>query len=205
MLREAAKLAGVVIEGVNILELNYVADYRTEKIDFSLLNNENYVGVDNLLVNKKGKTVSNYVPVEGNFKKFIKDDILIGNIRPYLRKIWFADRMGGTNGDVLVIKVNKNFNNNLDSRFLYYILASEGFFVYNEKFSRGAKMPRGNKIKIMEYKIPVPSLAVQRYVVSILDRFDSLVNDISQGLPKEIELRQKQYEYFREKLLSFKS
>ena len=57
--------------------------------------------------------------------------------------------------------------------------------------------------KYSQIKIPVPSIPVQEHIVSILDKFDSIVNDISKGLPKEIELRQKQYEYYREKLLSF--
>lgn len=57
--------------------------------------------------------------------------------------------------------------------------------------------------KYSQIKIPVPSILVQEYIVSILDKFDVLVNDISKGLPKEIELRQKQYEYYREKLLNF--
>ena len=65
-------------------------------------------------------------------------------------------------------------------------------------------MPRGDKKKIMEYEFVLPSVPVQEYVVPILDKFNALVNDISQGLPKEIELRQKQYEYYREKLLAFK-
>lgn len=64
-------------------------------------------------------------------------------------------------------------------------------------------MPRGDKNKIMEYGFPLPSLPVQEYIVSILDKFDVLINDISQGLPKEIELRQKQYEYYRERLMDF--
>lgn len=55
----------------------------------------------------------------------------------------------------------------------------------------------------MEYKIPLPPLPVQEYIVSKLDKFDKIINDIKQGLPKEIELRQKQYEYYREKLLNF--
>ena len=64
-------------------------------------------------------------------------------------------------------------------------------------------MPRGDKKKIMEYKIPLPPLPVQEYIVSILDKFDALVNDLLQGLPKEIEQRQQQYEYWRECLLNF--
>ncbi len=57
--------------------------------------------------------------------------------------------------------------------------------------------------KYSQIKIPVPPIKVQEHIVSILDKFDTLVNDISQGLPKEIELRQKQYVHYREKLLSF--
>ena len=71
------------------------------------------------------------------------------------------------------------------------------------QYAKGAKMPRGNKSKIMEYRIPIPPLKEQERIVSILDKFDTLTNSISEGLPKEIELRQKQYEYYREKLLTF--
>lgn len=56
---------------------------------------------------------------------------------------------------------------------------------------------------IREFNLLVPPLHVQQHIVSILDKFDTLVNDIKEGLPKEIELRQKQYEYWREQLLSF--
>jgi len=60
-----------------------------------------------------------------------------------------------------------------------------------------------SKVLMEKVEIIVPSIPVQEHIVSILDKFDTLVNDISKGLPKEIELRQKQYEYYREKLLSF--
>ena len=60
-----------------------------------------------------------------------------------------------------------------------------------------------NASRILSLKIPVPSLERQKYIVTILDRFDALCNDISSGLPAEIEARQKQYEYYRDKLLSF--
>ena len=56
---------------------------------------------------------------------------------------------------------------------------------------------------IMDLMIPLPSLEEQTRVVSILDRFDALCNDLSEGLPAEIEARQKQYEYYRDKLLQF--
>ena len=157
---------------------------------------------DNLLKDKYGREDSEYVPQTGTSTKFEKGDISIGNIRPYLRKIWYSDRVGGTNGDVLAISVkNKEL---IDSRYLYHVLADESFFDYNIKYSKGAKMPRGDKKKIMEYNFPVPPLYVQKHIVFILDKFDALVNDIKAGLPKEIDQRQKQYEYWKNILLDFK-
>lgn len=129
------------------------------------------------------------------------NDILIGNIRPYLRKIWFADNEGGTNGDVLAIQTTSD---NIFPKFLFILLSSERFFHYDTQYSKGAKMPRGDKDAIMRFSIPVPSIEKQHRIVELLDRFDTLCNDISTGLPAEIEGRQKQYEYYRDKLLTFK-
>lgn len=61
-----------------------------------------------------------------------------------------------------------------------------------------------NAKKIRKYPIPIPTISEQERIVSILDKFDSLVNDISVGLPAEIEARRRQYEYYRNKLLTFK-
>lgn len=202
ILQKAAKVVGVDIEDEVIkYQLSGIAGYSSQKISAEKLTVFNYVGVDNLLKDKYGKEDSKYVPQEGNFTKFTKDSILIGNIRPYLRKIWHADTIGGTNGDVLAIYVQEK--NIVKSRYLYHVLADERFFEYNIKYSKGAKMPRGDKKKIMEYKFFLPPLHVQQHVVNILDKFDTLVNNIKEGLPKEIEQRQKQYEYWRECLLNF--
>ena len=65
-------------------------------------------------------------------------------------------------------------------------------------------MPRGDKQAVMKYQVPIPPLNEQEHIVAILDRFDILVNDITQGLPAEISARRKQYEYYRDKLLTFK-
>ena len=187
---------------INNFSLKSVAEYSSKRISAEELDIFNYVGVDNLLKDKYGREDSSYVPETGTSTRFEKGDILIGNIRPYLRKIWHADRIGGTNGDVLAVSVKSE--DIIDSRYLYHVLADEKFFDYNIKYSKGAKMPRGDKNKIMEYHFPIPPLHVQQHVVSILDKFDTLVNDIKEGLPKEIEQRQKQYEYWRSVLLIFK-
>jgi len=181
--------------------LGEVAVYSTGRISCTSVNKYNYVGVDNLLQDRKGVTESNYVPSVGNLIEFCVDDILIGNIRPYLKKIWLAQHSGGTNGDVLVVRIKENMP--LLPRFLYYNLARDSFFDFNMKYAKGAKMPRGDKRAILTFRIPIPPLAEQKRIVGILDKFDALVNDISIGLPAEIEARRKQYEYYREKLLSF--
>jgi len=180
--------------------LDKFAEYSKNRINFEKVDKTNYVGVDNLLQNREGKKDSSKVPTKGNLIGFRKGDILIGNIRPYLKKIWHSDRMGGTNGDVLVINIT---NKNITSRYLYQVLADDKFFEYNMQHVKGVKMPRGNKNKIMEYFIPVPSLEEQKRIVSILDKFDTLTASISEGLLKEIEQRKKQYEYYRDMLLTF--
>lgn len=180
--------------------LGEIAAYSKSRISFDKLNENNYVGVDNLLQNRAGKMQSNYVPTSGNLTEFREGDILIGNIRPYLKKIWQADSTGGTNGDVLVIR---SCHESILPRYLYQILADENFFEYNMQHAKGAKMPRGNKDAIMKYRLPIPSLNEQTRIVSVLDKFDTLTNSISEGLPREIELRQKQYEYYRDLLFSF--
>ena len=165
------------------------------------MDSETYVGVDNLLPNKRGKAKSSYVPESGSLIAYQTNDILIGNIRAYLRKIWFATNAGGTNGDVLVIHVTDKA---ILPKFLYHALCSESFFTYNVQHSKGSKMPRGDKEVILQYPLFIPPLDEQLRIVAILDRFDALCNDLTAGLPAEIEARRKQYEYYRDKLLSFK-
>ena len=190
-------------EEVEWKTLGEIAGYSKTRIEATDLDATNYVGVDNLLPDKQGKTISDYVPVTGRLTQYIDGDILLGNIRPYLRKIWRATNTGGTNGDVLVIRISDNEKQNLCPDFLYHILSSEDFMHYNIKNSKGAKMPRGNKSAVMKYKIPIPPLAEQEPIVATLDKFDALVNDISVGLPAEIKARRQQYEYYRDKLLTF--
>lgn len=103
LLKEAAYIVGVKLFGVEWKKLKDITQYSSKRVLAESLNAENYVGVENLLKDKLGKVDSSYVPNKGNLIAFEKGDILIGNIRPYLRKIWMANVDGGTNGDVLAI------------------------------------------------------------------------------------------------------
>lgn len=88
-------------------------------------------------------------------------------------------------------------------KFIYYYLkANVGYF--RQRGSQMGSMPQISLDVTEKFKIPIPSVKEQERIVSILDRFDKLCNDTSEGLPAEIEARQKQYEYYRDRLLAFK-
>ena len=164
---------------------------------------DNYVGVDNLLPNKQGKKSSTYVPSKGVAIQYLRDDILIGNIRPYLKKIWLATNDGGTNGDVLVLRLRDEYKSIISPRYLFQLLSSDAFFDFDTQYSKGVKMPRGDKASVMQYLVPVPSIERQVSVVTILEKFAVLVGDLSNGLPAEIDARRQQYTYYQNKLLTF--
>ena len=103
---------------------------------------------------------------------------------------WAAD-------DVYYFKNNQNLNN----KYLYYFLLTQQIKISQQV--RRASIPRLSKSSFDKLLIPLPPLEEQQRIATILDKFDTLVNSISEGLPKEIALRRKQYEYYREKLLSF--
>lgn len=108
---------------------------------------------------------------------------------------------GGTLASSLVaIRPNEMLN----SKYLYYLLNSKLELKQRIVKDNGAAQPNLSASSVKEYIFPVPSLEEQQRIVDILDRFDKLCNDISEGLPAEIEARKKQYEYYRDKLLTFK-
>lgn len=187
--------------GVEKKPLTELAYYEKNRIPAQNVNENTYVGVENLLPNKMGKTVAASTPKEGSVIQFFKDDILIGNIRPYLRKVWLAMYDGGTNGDVLAIHIVDT--EQVLPKYLYYVLSSEDFFLYDIQNSKGAKMPRGNKDAVMQYLVSVPPLPIQREIVRILDDFTEFTAEITEKLTAELTARKKQYEYYRDTLLTF--
>ena len=92
-------------------------------------------------------------------------------------------------------------NENINLRYIYHYLVHNKEHFQN--IANNMQMPQISSNDTEKFKIPVPSLEIQSRIVQVLDNFDTVCNDLNIGLPKEIELRQKQYEYFREKLLTF--
>lgn len=188
-------IAELCPNGVPYRALGDVAAYSDTRVPASIVDGETFVGVDNLRPNQAGRTVSEYVPIAGNLTEYRVGDVLIGNIRPYLKKIWLATNIGGCSGDVLAIRINDSYHGLLVPEFLFRLLSSEAFFAYDTQHAKGGKMPRGSKSMILKYRIPVPPLEVQREIVRILDTFTTL--------EAELEARRRQYAHYRDSLLTF--
>ena len=163
-----------MMEGWKEFELKNVAPYWTNKIDATELNESNYISADNMLPDRGGIVNSVYAPTSGKSTSFKSKDILVSNIRPYFKKIWYANFYGGCSNDVIVFRTNNKF---ADSRFVYYYLSKDDFFDYMMAGANGTKMPRGNKKAITKYKINLPPLPTQRRIASILSAYDDLIEN----------------------------
>lgn len=193
-------VAELAPEGVKQVPLSAVANYSDTRIEAAKLDERTFVGVDNLLADKGGKTDASYPPNSARLTAYEAGDILLGNIRPYLKKVWLATEVGGCSGDVLAIRISKMHRTLIEPRYLYYVLSADDFFAYSMQHAKGAKMPRGNKAAILSYRIPVPPIAVQREIVRILDQFTQLEAE----LEAELEARRRQLDFYRNRLLSFR-
>ena len=130
------------------MKLNDIAYFVEDKISSENIKLDQYVTTDSLLQNKKGRTFAqNLPPQKCSLVHFKKGDVLLGNIRPYLKKIWYANIEGGCSQDVLVLRAK----NNLESKFLYALLIQDSFFDYEMKATKGSKMPRGDKSHIINF------------------------------------------------------
>jgi type I restriction enzyme S subunit len=154
-------------------QLKEISNYWTGKVEATTLDASNYVSTDNLIPDRGGIVNSNYVPITGNANSYSENDVLISNIRPYFKKIWFADKEGGCSNDVLVFRAKEN----VEPLFLYYQLSKDAFFDDMVAGSNGTKMPRGNKTSIMEFKLQIPPLPTQRKIASILSAYDDLIEN----------------------------
>lgn len=133
-----------------------------------------------------------------------EDDVIFATTRPTQMRACIIPTQ--YNGDICstgycVLRVDTKI---LLPRFLFFSLTVSGFKTYLSNNLTLGNYPSISNNTLLEYEVPVPSLANQQRIVSILDRFDTLTTDLTQGLPAEIEKRRQQYEYYRDKLLTFK-
>lgn len=152
-------------------KLSDICSYFKEKVDVSRLTERNYISTENMLPDKNGVTTATSLPTTAQTQGYREKDVLVSNIRPYFKKIWFADRSGGCSNDVLVFRANEG----IDARYLYYVLADDTFFEYSMATSKGTKMPRGDKKALMEYEVPDYGLEDQQKIAGLLSALDDKI------------------------------
>ncbi len=163
-----------------------ICSYAKGKTAVAGLTVQNYISTENMLPNKGGITTAANLPSVEQTQAFIKNDVLVSNIRPYFKKIWHAECDGGCSNDVLVFRAADN----VDPAFLYYVLADDNFFNYATATSKGTKMPRGDKSAIMEYSVPTFDIETQRKIGTLLRSIDQKIavnSKINDNLQQQAE------------------
>ncbi|MDR0913499.1 MAG: restriction endonuclease subunit S [Methanobrevibacter sp.] len=184
-MRELKNICNLISEKIQINNKN-------NEIDSNIISINNYVSTENMIPNKCGIENAEKMPNIKNINKFSKNDVLISNIRPYFKKIWFATHDGGCSTDILVFRAKKNIN----PCFLYYVLSNNSFFDYATLTSRGTKMPRGDKSAIMKYIVPDISLKKQNKIAQFLSNIDKKIESnrkINKNLYNQIHLIYKKW------------
>lgn len=188
--------------GYATIPLVYISDFRNGKgHEKNIVNNGKYI-----VVNAK------FISTDGQIKKYsnkqicplYKDDILmvmsdLPNGRA-LAKCFLVDEDDKFTLNQRIGAFTVRRHDLINTKYLYYVLNRNSQLL---KYDNGADQTNLRKNEILNILIHVPSIEEQQRIVNILDRFDTLCNDLSEGLPAEIEARRKQYEYYRDKLLSF--
>lgn len=208
ILYKAAELVGIDIkDNLELREISTVIQ-KTSNINWKEENKEYYY-IDLTSVSTKNKKISateliNKDNAPSRAKQIVKGgDVIFGTTRPMQERLALIpsnlDNQICSTGYCIL----RSDENVVTGKWIYYNLLKTDFYKYVELNQKGASYPAISDSDIKNYKILIPPLHVQHHIVSILNKFDTLVNDIKEGLPKEIEQRQKQYEYWREQLLSF--
>ena len=175
------------------MKLSDIAEFITDKISSSSISLDSYVTTDSLLQNKRGREqAQNLPPMQCALTNYKKGDVLVANIRPYLKKVWFADSEGGCSSDVLVFRAK---NGHYPS-FLYAILMQDAFFDYAMLGAKGSKMPRGDKNQIMRYELPTLTSAEEENIGNIMVDIISKIN-VNRQINDNLEAMAKQlYDYW---------
>jgi len=175
------------------MRLSDIAEFVSEKIELENIALEQYVTTDSLLPNKQGReTATNLPPQSCKLTYFKPGDVLVANIRPYLKKVWMADCEGGSSADVLTFRAKQGHS----SAFLYAVLLQDAFLDYAMLGAKGSKMPRGDKEQIMRYKMPTFSPTDEEKIGNLIVNLNKKVAN-SIAINHNLEAMAKQlYDYW---------
>ena len=147
-------------------------NFSTTRVNSSELNEDNYVSTENMLQDYQGIVDAKSVPEDVNVISFSCGDILISNIRPYLKKVWKATYNGGCSSDVFVLKANDK----IESDYLHYVIANDKFINFVMSGAKGVKMPRGDKKQMKTYCLSLPQIQEQKKISTLLRLIDERIS-----------------------------
>ena len=175
------------------MKLNDIAEFVTDKISSSGISLDKYVTTDSLLQNRRGREIAqNLPPMPCALTHYRQGDVLVANIRPYLKKVWYADSEGGCSSDVLAFRAK---NGHCPS-FLYTVLMQDAFFDYAMSGAKGSKMPRGDKDQIMRYELPTFTPLEEENIGNMMIDIMSKIN-VNRQINDNLEAMAKQlYDYW---------
>ena len=161
-------------QGTVVKTLRDITSYVTNSVAQSSITTDTYVTTENMVKDRGGITAYGGELPASDGTAYKKGDTLVSNIRPYLQKIWLADRDGACSKDVLVFRsINTD---SLLPEFLHLLLWQKDFFDYDMSTFTGTGRPRGDKDELLKYPIPVPTLSEQR---ALIDDFNRLTDEIN--------------------------
>ncbi len=159
--------------------LGEVATFANHRVGISKILLEQFVSTESLLPDYGGIKIATKLPPDGTAILFKKGDILISNIRPYLKKVWFSNKSGGTSNDVIVVRARKTGF----SRYLSFVLINDSFINYVMESAKGVKMPRGDINQIKEFPVAFPKdEQEQQKIADCLSSLDDLITAQTQKL-----------------------
>jgi type I restriction enzyme S subunit len=159
-------------------ELGNVVDFVNEKIPVARVALENYVSTENILPDYGGVARASKLPTMGSVTRYRTNDTLVSNIRPYLKKVWVADKEGGASNDVIVIRAQQQ----MLPQYLSWLLKNDAFIEYVMVGAKGVKMPRGDIGSIKAYPTLFPSKPEQQRIADCLTSLDDLIAAQTQKL-----------------------
>ena len=158
---------GWIPKGWTIGPLGLIATYYSDRIPTSELTLENYVSTENMLAEKKGICTAAKLPTVKTTLSYQPGNVLVSNIRPYFKKIWFAEGSGGCSNDILNFTV-RELNT---EEYLLNLLWQDTFFDYMMATAKGSKMPRGDKSAILNWKVIILPVESRRIFSEIVRGF----------------------------------
>ncbi|WP_419596375.1 restriction endonuclease subunit S, partial [Thiolapillus sp.] len=143
-----------------------------DRVQLKDISNVNYVSTENILQDFGGVAVANKLPTVNSVSSFQAGDVLLANIRPYLKKVWAANFSGGASNDVLVFRPR----NSQGGQYVAHILKNNRFINYVMAGAKGVKMPRGDINSIKEYPVPIPpETTEQQKIAHCLSSLDEVI------------------------------